>query len=78
MADIIDEAQRAEALEIRAALGAWAVRRMAETRRPTLEQCMDCGRTIPEARRQAVPGCCRCVQCQTEADVTAFEREYPL
>jgi phage/conjugal plasmid C-4 type zinc finger TraR family protein len=76
--DIIDEAQRAEALEIRAALGARAVRRMAETMRVTREICEDCGVTIPEARRRAVPGCIRCVACQTQADLDDFERGYPL
>jgi len=28
--------------------------------------CLDCGEPIPEARRKAVPGCTRCVTCQTE------------
>lgn len=32
--------------------------------------CMDCGITIPEARRKAVQGCQRCVGCQI-----AFEEE---
>jgi len=27
--------------------------------------CIDCGVDIPEARRQAVPGCQRCIDCQT-------------
>ena len=31
--------------------------------------CEDCGEQIPEARLAAVPGCIRCVICQT-----AFER----
>lgn len=32
-------------------------------------ECEDCGEPIPEARRQAVPGCTRCVRCQEK-----FER----
>lgn len=28
--------------------------------------CEDCGEEIPEARRRAVPGCTRCIVCQTE------------
>ncbi len=28
--------------------------------------CEDCGSEIPPARREAVPGCVRCVACQTE------------
>lgn len=31
--------------------------------------CEVCGSPIPEARRKAVPGCMRCINCQTE-----FER----
>jgi len=31
--------------------------------------CEDCGDSIPRARRKAVPGCTRCVTCQTK-----FER----
>jgi len=27
--------------------------------------CEECGGRIPEARRQAVPGCTMCVACQT-------------
>lgn len=30
--------------------------------------CEDCGDRIPEKRRAAVPGCTRCVRCQTEFD----------
>lgn len=27
-------------------------------------ECIDCGDEIPEARRKAVPGCIRCVECE--------------
>lgn len=30
--------------------------------------CEECGEPIPEARRQAVPGCTRCIECQTIYD----------
>ena len=30
----------------------------------SLTHCEDCGEPIPERRRQAVPGCTRCVACQ--------------
>jgi phage/conjugal plasmid C-4 type zinc finger TraR family protein len=36
----------------------------------SLEYCQDCGETIPEGRRKAVPGCVRCVTCETK-----FERK---
>ena len=29
-----------------------------------LSECEDCGKPIPEARRQAVPGVRRCITCQ--------------
>lgn len=41
------------------------------SRRPTAESlthCEDCGEEIPRARREAVPGVRRCVQCQSEDD----------
>lgn len=27
-------------------------------------ECEDCGNPIPEKRRQAMPGCKRCIHCQ--------------
>jgi len=33
-----------------------------------LAECEDCGRAIPEKRRQAVPGCTRCVRCQQTSE----------
>jgi len=47
-----------------------AVRR-ARSRLPqgeSLAECTECGATIPEARRQAVPGVRLCVTCQQAAD----------
>ncbi|MFA7174561.1 MAG: TraR/DksA C4-type zinc finger protein [Kiritimatiellia bacterium] len=32
------------------------------------DRCIDCDCLIPPARKQAVPGCVRCVQCQQEHD----------
>ena len=34
----------------------------------SLADCEECGATIPEARRAAVPGVRRCVDCQEAAD----------
>ena len=31
--------------------------------------CVDCENEIPEARRQAQPGCCRCVSCQADFEI---------
>ncbi|MFB9069255.1 DksA/TraR family C4-type zinc finger protein [Pseudofulvimonas gallinarii] len=35
---------------------------------PGLSHCEDCDAAIPEARRRAVPGVRRCVNCQEAAD----------
>jgi phage/conjugal plasmid C-4 type zinc finger TraR family protein len=35
---------------------------------PSLEHCEECGESIPEARRQALPGVRLCVPCQAERD----------
>ncbi len=34
----------------------------------SLERCEECGKAIPEARRQAVPGVRLCITCQAERD----------
>ncbi len=34
----------------------------------SLNECAECGASIPEARRKAVPGVRFCVACQQEAD----------
>jgi len=38
----------------------------------SLEHCEECGKGIPEARRQAVPGVRLCVACQSESDKQAI------
>jgi phage/conjugal plasmid C-4 type zinc finger TraR family protein len=35
---------------------------------PTLSNCEDCGNSIPEARRAALPGVRLCVACQEARD----------
>jgi len=37
----------------------------------SLSQCEECGKAIPEARREAVPGVRLCVACQSELDANA-------
>lgn len=34
----------------------------------SLSHCAECGKTIPEARREAIPGVRLCVACQSERD----------
>jgi len=35
----------------------------------SLKECEECGDTIPEARRKAIPGVRLCVKCQQEKDL---------
>lgn len=44
------------------------IARWAERDKESLTHCLECGCEIPEARRQAVPGCKYCVQCQEARD----------
>jgi phage/conjugal plasmid C-4 type zinc finger TraR family protein len=46
-----------------------AVRRNISTG-PGLDDCEDCGEAIPLKRKEAVPGCRKCVLCQSAAEVT--------
>jgi len=44
---------------------------LARSRMPrgeSLTHCEECGESIPEARRLAVPGVRRCIECQEEND----------
>lgn len=38
--------------------------------------CQECGKPIPEARRQAVPGVQLCVECQAERDRQQVRRGF--
>ena len=67
MTDDIDRAQdreqqlRADALRDQARRAGLA----GKTGADSATECIDCGALIPEARRWAVPGCQRCVKCQS-------------
>ena len=67
MTDDIDRAQdreqqlRADALRDQARRAGLA----GKTGADSATECIDCDALIPEARRSAVPGCQRCVKCQT-------------
>lgn len=60
--DIVDLAQDAEALFLKESM---PVRIDPGVSR---EMCLDCEAPIPEARRKAVPGCQRCVDCQEDQE----------
>lgn len=70
MTDIADKASESEDLFLAEAL--YKAGRPSEYQGESNYECDDCGDPIPEARRQAVPGCTRCVWCQEY-----FEHGYP-
>lgn len=59
--DEIDRAQSVNEQLQADALGAWKRRQPSGQSRSF---CIDCDEPIPDARRRAVPGCCRCIDCQ--------------
>lgn len=63
----MDEADKAQAeeLQISEVKKQHAVFKQTEISRL---YCVDCGDPIPEERRQAVPGCRRCYDCQTRVE----------
>ena len=61
MSDLIDRAAEEEALFLAEALS----KHPAPKTTGSYSHCEDCGGPIPEARRKAVPGCTRCIVCQT-------------
>lgn len=65
MTDIFDRAQELEQRQRTEALARFAEGLEVSI---SLSHCSDCGEPIPEARRNAVRGCTRCVQCQTDAE----------
>jgi phage/conjugal plasmid C-4 type zinc finger TraR family protein len=42
-----------------------AVRRVMYSSTISATECVDCGDTIPEARRKAMPGVYQCIQCRS-------------
>lgn len=38
------------------------------------EICRECGENIPVKRRQAAPGCTRCIDCQTDYETHIHRR----
>ncbi|MEW6489986.1 MAG: DUF1353 domain-containing protein [Thermodesulfobacteriota bacterium] len=66
---VADEGDRASAREeeLRAdALAAW--RRGLGSEAGGRQTCLDCGDPIPRARREAVPGCRRCRDCEADTE----------
>jgi len=60
MSDLFDRASDLEQLQREEALA----RHRRPAAGPSYSHCEDCGDDIPAIRRQAVPGCTRCIVCQ--------------
>jgi phage/conjugal plasmid C-4 type zinc finger TraR family protein len=63
--DAADIASEREAIHREESL---ARARKAQASGPSRDTCEDCGDRIPEARKQAVPGCRLCIRCQKERE----------
>jgi phage/conjugal plasmid C-4 type zinc finger TraR family protein len=70
VADDMDIAQAINEQHLEDALAAH--RRKTSEALKTSEVCEDCKEPIPAARLAAMPGCTRCIDCQT-----TFERRHP-
>ena len=63
--DDVDRAQEINDLHLDIALTAQrAVADASMASGISLDECLDCGGEISEARQAAVPGCTRCIACQ--------------
>lgn len=64
-AEIIDQASELEELLREHAIAAHRIDRNAVS----ATHCIECGDDIPQARREAVPGCRTCASCQEEIEL---------
>ena len=62
MADYADQASRQQSIDIAQAIANFDQYRDRIGRYH--EQCIECGTTIPEPRKAAVPNCTTCLPCQ--------------
>lgn len=68
--DIIDTAAEIEELQRNAALSAHRLNRNAVS----ATRCEECDEELPEARRNAYPGCTMCVSCLSELELRNKQR----
>lgn len=66
MTDIFDEATRLEEME--RACSIERQRSRSAPAGPSRRTCLDCTEEIEDERREAVPGCTRCIECERLAD----------
>jgi len=64
----MDEGDRGLLAALQHMKAALAAHRSRQNQGESLMFCEDCDQPIPESRRQAMPGCTRCVSCQQKAE----------
>lgn len=72
--DDIDRACEREEIDRAAALEAARGHYAADWHTASAVECAGCGCTIPDARREAIPGVQLCVDCQSAAEHRARQR----
>lgn len=68
MPDLFDHASGLETQFTEMALANQLARAKQSEERESAHECGECGEQIPEKRRQKVPGCSYCTQCQSELE----------
>jgi phage/conjugal plasmid C-4 type zinc finger TraR family protein len=68
--DIGDEAAELEHMFTSEAINRSRSAIAAQNASESFEECEDCGCEIPQKRREAMPGCTTCVQCQAKRERT--------
>lgn len=68
MADEADIGNETAAQNLAAAIAQARRENRLSVGREGADECEDCGKEIPKRRREAVPGCRRCVDCQMEIE----------
>lgn len=61
-----DDLDRAQVINEQLQRDALEAHRRRQPTGPGRLDCEECGAEIPAARREMVPGCTRCVECQTD------------
>ena len=72
MSDVIDHASGLETQFTEVAIANQLSRAKQMEQRESALECGECGVPIPEKRRQKVPGCKYCTQCQS--NIERFKR----
>ncbi|WP_375750946.1 TraR/DksA C4-type zinc finger protein [Vibrio sp. HN007] len=68
MPDLLDHASGIETQFTEVALATQLERARQAATKESEEFCLNCGAEIPQKRREYVPGCKHCVECQERVD----------